>query len=300
MSLSEKSNKKFKEYLETSGEIGDVERIQPPIALVKGLPNVYLREIVCFDNETQGVVTALLGESVEVLLLAKEPVIVGTKVTRSKKLLSIVVGQGLLVQSINPMGDPIYNNVFVTNLDEERILDIQAQGVASRVRISETLETGVTAVDLMIPLGKGQRELIIGDRKIGKTEFLFQTILNQARAGAIVIYTSIGKKRTAIKQLEEFVSNAKIKENVVLVSTSASDSLGSIYLTPYSAMTIAESFRDKGKDVLIVFDDFSTHAKYYREMSLIAKKFPGREAYPGDIFYAHARLLERGRFKVES
>jgi len=294
-----KNKLNYVQYLEKTKEIGYVREVFSPVILVEGLPNVAVNELVCFEDETLGVVSSLNAKYVEILSLDVQIVKPGIKVTRTKTFLSIPLGEGLLGKSIDSLGNPIYDNVMLNEPEEYRPIDTPSSGISTRAKITEPLETGVTSVDLMVPLGKGQRELIIGDRKIGKTTFLYQTMLSQVKKGTIVIYASIGKQRNSIKQLESFVDRSKIRDKTIIIASSASDPLGHIYLTPYSAITIAEYFRDKGKDVLVILDDLTTHARYYREMSLIAKKFPGREAYPGDIFYAHARLLERaGLFHV--
>ena len=172
-------------------------------------------------------------------------------------------------------------------------------GIEHREKITETFETGVSVVDLMVPLGKGQRELVLGDRKVGKTEFLLQTMLTQAKNGAVCIYAAIGKKKLDIKKAEDFVVKNHIQNSTVIMSSSSTDPLGIIYITPYAAMTLAEYFRDNGYNVFLILDDLFTHAKFYREISLVGKRFPGRNSYPGDIFYTHSRLLERaGNFKT--
>jgi len=289
----------YQKSLKETSEIGYVKEVLPPIVLVQGLPKVSVNEIVVFENNVVGVVNTLSSNYVEILLLSAFVPKIGQKVTRTNTYLSIPVGNYLLGSSVDSLGNTIYENVFMQEPSDYKNIDSVASGISNRVKITEALETGVTSVDLMIPLGKGQRELIIGDRNIGKTTFLYQTMLSQVKKGTIVVYATIGKQRTAVKQLEEFVDKVKIRDKVVIVASSSSDPLGMIYLTPYSAMTIAEYFRDLGSDVLVVLDDLTTHGRFYREMSLIAKKFPGREAYPGDIFYAHARLLERaGLFKI--
>jgi len=292
---------KYSYYLSKTQEIGLVRELLYPIVLVEGLPGVSISELVYFDNDTTGFVTSLSDKYVEILLFDTKSVAVGSKVVRSGDSLSIPVGEVFLGKTIDSLGRPLSSKALILDSAEKRLVDVPPAGISSRVKITQPFETGVTSVDLMIPLGKGQRELIIGDRKIGKSAFLLQTMLKQAKAGTIVIYASIGKTRVSVKQLEEFVTTFGISDKVIIIASSASDSLGSLYLTPYSAMTMAEYFRDKGQDTLVILDDLSSHAKYYREVSLIAKKFPGREAYPGDIFYSHARLLERaGLFKIGS
>ncbi len=179
-------------------------------------------------------------------------------------------------------------------------IDIRPPGIGDRQKINKTFETGVALVDLILPLGKGQRELIIGDRKTGKTNFILQTMLTQARQGVICIYVAIGKKQQAIRKTDDFLKNHGISDMSVIVGTSANDSPGVIYLAPYTGMRIAEYFKEQGRDTVVIFDDLTTHARYYRQISLLIKRFPGRNSYPADIFYAHARLLERaGNFIVK-
>lgn len=287
------TDNKYNYFLNKSQEIGIVKELLYPIVLIEGLPGVSISELVYFENDTIGFVTSLSEKYVEVLLFDSKSVTVGSKVVRTGEPLSIPVGEMFLGKTIDSLGRPLSSETLILDASEKRLVDIPSSGISSRVKITEPFETGVTTVDLMVPLGKGQRELVIGDRKIGKSAFLLQTMLRQAKSGTIVIYASIGKTRVSVKQLEEFVAEFGISDKVILIASSASESLGTLYLTPYSAMTMAEYFRDKGQDTLVILDDLSSHAKYYREVSLIAKKFPGREAYPGDIFYSHARLLER-------
>jgi len=176
---------------------------------------------------------------------------------------------------------------------EEVPLEKESIKILDRKTVDKPLTTGVNLVDLVVPLSRGQRELVIGDRKTGKTEFLRQAILSQASIGAICIYAVIGQKRAETIKLREFLKKNNVTSNTIVVSSSSSDAAGLIYLTPFTAMTIAEHFRDKGMDVLLILDDMTTHARVYREISLLARRFPGRASYPGDIFYLHAKLIER-------
>jgi len=294
-------NDKFREYLNDTKETGSVVQVLHPMLYVDGLPGAKINEVVAFETGQIGFVTSLGREYVEILALSNEEASVDTRVARSNRFIDVPVGKFLLGHCINPLGATLGEEVVVySGIGEFRPINMAAPGVAERAKITEPFETGVSIVDLMIPLGKGQRELVIGDRKVGKTEFLLQTMLSQARKGTVVVYGSIGKRGLSTKKVAEFVKESGIKDKVIIVSSSASDPLGLIFLTPYVAMTIAEYFRDFGQDTLVILDDLTLHAKYYREMSLIAKKFPGREAYPGDIFYTHSRLLERaGNFKTD-
>lgn len=286
--------KNFQEYLTEIGEIGYVEEITHAVAYVSGLPTASPHELVIFETGDIGYILSLREDMLEVLLFSREAIKEGTRVTRTKEFLQVHAGMHLLGKSINPFGkalDPgqIWQEKDIVLMDIDRPPD----GISSRKRISSTFETGVGLVDLVLPLGKGQRQLVIGDRKTGKTNFLLQTILTQARRGAVCIYVGIGKKRLAIKKVEEFMRQEKITEQCIIVASTAQDPSGVIYLTPYTGMTIAEYFKEQGKDVLIILDDLTTHARYYREISLLIRRFPGRNSYPADIFYSHARLLER-------
>jgi len=282
-------------------EVGYVRKIVHPVVYVEGLPGATANEIIYFESGELGVVTSLTEEFVEICVYGRDTVSFGERAARSGKTLGVNVGAGLLGNVIDPLGVSLYDNVVINNLDEFRQIDRAPLGISSRKRVEEPLETGVTIVDLLIPLGKGQRELVIGDRNTGKTEFVMQMLLNQVRKGAICIYAGIGRKMHSIKQVEEYFRENNILDRSVIVATSSSDPIGLINVTPYTAMTVAEYFRDKGNDVVLVLDDLTTHAKYYRELSLISKCFPGRDAYPGDVFHAHAKLLERaGNFILKN
>jgi len=296
--MNERTEETFNLYLSKSNEIGYVAKIVNSILYVDGIPDVRINEIIMSDDGAYGLVTALTDDYVEILLLTENTVKVGNKITRTKRSLVLDVGSNMVGKTIYA-DKKLFDSVYASSKKKKyRKIDLIPTGISTRKKIGETLETGISIVDLIVPLGKGQRELLIGDRKTGKTEFIYQIMINQAKCNAIVIYALIGKSRINIKKAEEFVKNTKISENTIIVASGSSEPLGSIYLTPYIAMTIAEYFRDMGKDAVVILDDLSTHAKVYREISLISRKFPGREAYPGDIFFEHARLLERaGCFK---
>lgn len=285
--------KDFNFYIEATSEVGFVQQIENVISYVDGLPGVKPEEIVLFETGEFGVVLSLARNTVEVLLLSDNTVRHGTKVVRTNEFLKIPVGKSLLGQIIDPLGNPITPMKRSKTPFSYRGINNPATGILSRKTITRQLETGMPIVDLIMPLGFGQRELVIGDRKTGKTNFLMQAILNQATQNNICIYAAIGKKKLDIKEAENFFRKHGIMEKVIIVASGFQDSIGITYLTPYSAMTVAEYFRDEGFDVLLILDDLTSHAKFYREMSLLGKKFPGRNSYPGDMFYTHAKLLER-------
>lgn len=288
----------FQQNLKKTGEYGIVFKVSHPIVFIEGLPSVKSNEVLLFESGQKGEAFAVDRGKVEARIFSHEPIVVGTKVTRTDELLSIPVGRELLGQSIDPLGDPIDPNVSYTKPTETREMHVQPSGISQRVKITKPLLTGTTLIDLMIPLGMGQRELVIGDRKTGKTSILMTTIKKQVYEGVVAIYAGIGKKKSDIKKIQEFFMMENIINNMVIVATSSYDSPSLIYQTPYAAMSVAEYFRDQGIHTLLILDDLSTHAKFYRELALLARRFPGRDSYPGDIFYTHSRLLERaGNFK---
>lgn len=293
------SNNAFNTFLDRIGEFGVVEEIKHPIATLSGLPKAKPSEIVLLETGEIGEVFMIDRESVKVMIFSNTPVRVGTRVVRTDNVLSIPVGDELIGQVITPLGVPIINRQNFRPPATMREVDQSVKRVDERARIDEPLNTGVAVIDLLIPLGKGQRELVIGDRKTGKTAFFNTVIKQQIREGAVVIYAAIGKKKGEIKRLVEYFQSAGVLEKMIFVATDSQDASSSIFLTPFSAMTIAEYFRDKGRDVLVLYDDLTTHAKFYREVSLLSNRFPGRDSYPGDIFFTHAKLLERaGKCKI--
>ncbi|OGM24063.1 hypothetical protein A2715_02700 [Candidatus Woesebacteria bacterium RIFCSPHIGHO2_01_FULL_39_32] len=292
--------KDFNYYLDSLGEIGFVEELMHSLIYASGLPRVHPGELVLFESGDLGQVFSLTPEKIEVLLLTRANLKVGSKLVRTDTRMQIPVGVGLLGRVIDPLGNPL-DGAKLTDTEDVRTVDIAPPKIVERVEVQKPLITGVTLVDLVVPLGCGQRELVIGDRKTGKTDFLLQSMVTQAKLGSICIYAQIGQKQFDIKKMSEFFAETGIKKNTVLVASSSSDPAGVVFQTPYTAMTIAEYFRDKGLDVLLILDDMTTHARNYREISLLAKRFPGRASYPGDIFYVHARLIERaGNFKKGS
>lgn len=289
--------KDFQYYLDNIGEIGYVAQCVHSLVYVSGLPEAHPNEVVIFENGDMGLVLSLSRDHLEVLVFTNTQVRVGVKVVRTGEHIKIGVGEELLGRMIDPLGIPLDKKGGLKETVAS-LIDINPPKIVDRKNVEKPFLTGVALVDLISPLGKGQRELIIGDRKTGKTEFLLQTMITQAKLGTVCIYAVIGQKQIDIKRLHEFFISEGILQNTIIVASSSSDPAGLLYLTPYSAMTIAEYFKDKGMDVLLVLDDMTTHARNYREISLLARRFPGRNSYPGDIFYIHARLVERaGSFK---
>ncbi|OGK24890.1 hypothetical protein A2954_03455 [Candidatus Roizmanbacteria bacterium RIFCSPLOWO2_01_FULL_37_12] len=293
--------KSYQYYLKRIGEYGNVSEVHFPIATVIGLPHVKPEELVIFEDGKLGEVFSLDKDESQVLLFSKDPVRTGIQVTRTDTAISIPVGKKLLGKIINPLGSSFFDGSQIDGLYESVQLDNPVKTIAERKRIKRSFLTGISIVDLLLPLGKGQRELVIGDRKIGKSAFLLTMIKNQIAQGSIIVYAAIGKKKSDIKKLQEFFTKEKLLTSTVFVASDPFDSPSLIFVTPYTAMSIAEYFRDLGTDVVVIFDDLSTHAKFYREVALLGGRFPGRDSYPGDIFYIHARLLERaGNFSHKS
>lgn len=293
--------KNYQYYLKKIGEYGNVSEVHYPIATVVGLPHVKPEEIVIFEDGRLGEVFSLSKNSAQVLLFSKDPVKTGVQVTRTDSAVSVPVGKNLLGKIINPLGSSFFDGAEIEGLKDTADLDRPIVSIAERKRIKKPFLTGITLIDLLLPLGKGQRELVIGDRKTGKSSFLLTAIKNQITQGSLVVYAAIGKKKSDIKKLEEFFKKEKLSGSAVIVASDPFDSPSLIFQTPYTAMAIAEYFKDQGTDVVIIYDDLSTHAKFYREMALLGGRFPGRDSYPGDIFHIHAKLLERaGNFIYEN
>lgn len=284
--------KAFQDYLTEFSEVGFVDQILGCIVVATGIPSVKPQEIVLFENGEIGQIMTLKEDLVEVLLLTKNTISVGTRVVRTGDFLSIMLSNEVLGSTMNPLGY-IIEPAKILKKPVQKYIEIHPPELTARKPIEKQLETGVSLVDLVIPLGIGQRELVIGDRKTGKTEFLYQTMITQAQKGVVCIYAVIGQKKIDSLLLDQFLKESGIRDKTVLISSSSSDAPGLIYLTPYVAMTVAEYFKDQGVDVLLILDDMTTHARSYREIALMARRLPGRGSYPADIFYSHARLVER-------
>lgn len=291
----------FNYYLNLTDEIGYVEQVTDAIIYVSGLPMVKPEEIVVFETGEFGQVFSIEPEIVEILIFSKNSIKPGVRVARTNESLHVPTGVELLGRVINPVGLAIDGERSIKAPKDKRPINVIPAGITKRSAITKPFETGVLIVDMAIPLGHGQRELVVGDRKTGKTSILTRSILTQTRKGNICIYGAIGKKKIDVKKIQEFFRKEGVLDKMIIVAAVSEDPAGLIYLTPYTAMAMSEYFRDQGKDVLVVLDDLSTHAKFYREIALLGKKFPGRNSYPSDIFYVHARLMERaGNFKTEN
>src|SRR3989338_1593861 len=286
--------KDYKYYLEKFGEYGEVVDIKHSLVVVEGLPNLRINEIVVFEEGGFGQVTDISDGLCRVALLEKSTQIKsGEKVSRTDSLLTVPVGIEFLGTMIDPMGKIIAPENKKVLRAGYRSIETEIGGIDKRAKINKQLLTGVTMVDMLLPLGDGQKELIIGDRKTGKTSFLLTTVRNQIKLKKIVIFATIGKKKTDIKKLYDYFVAEKLIDRMIFIVSGSDDSENLIHLTPYTAMTMAEYFKDQGVDTLVILDDLSIHAKNYREIAINSEKFPGRESYPGDIFYLHAHLLER-------
>ena len=283
----------FKHYTEKTKEIGYIAALTHSIAWVSGLPTLKLGEMIITEHGEMGMVHGLNKKTAEVLMFGAENLKIGERAAKTDKAFQIPVSQKLLGRIINPLCSPIDGLGPVTG--EKKYLSVQreAPGVTHRAKVNKPLETGVMIVDLLIPIGYGQRELVIGDAKTGKTAFLLQTITSQAKKGVICIYVAIGKEAAAVKIAEEYLKEMEVFDKTIMVVSTPEDPNAINYLAPFSGMTIAEYFRDQGKKVLVIFDDLTAHAKFYREISLLLKRIPGRASYSGDIFHIHAALLER-------
>ena len=274
-------------------ENGTVITVGDGIATVYGLRSCMANELLRFEDGSFGVAQNLEEETVSVAILSdRDNIHEGSAVYRSGEALSVPVGEGLLGRVVNALGEPIDGKGPVVTT-ETRPVESPAPGIIERKGVSVPLQTGIIAIDSMIPIGRGQRELIIGDRQTGKTTIAVDTIMNQRATGVICIYVAIGQKRTSVVQIAQELSRAGAMPYTIIVSASAAESAPLQYIAPYSGCAMAEYFRAQGKDVLIIYDDLSKHAVAYRALSLLIRRPPGREAFPGDVFYLHSRLLER-------
>ncbi len=274
-------------------ETGKVILVGDGIARVYGLRNCMANELLEFEGGSFGVAQNLEDETVSVAILYdKNNIREGSAVHRTGKVVSVPVGEALLGRVVSALGRPIDGKGPI-ECDMTRPIESEAPGIIERQSVCVPLQTGIKAIDSMIPIGRGQRELIIGDRQTGKTEIAVDTIINQKGTGVICIYVAIGQKSTSVAQLVNELNRNGAMEYTIVVSASASESAPLQYIAPYSGCAMAEYFREQGKDVLIVYDDLSKHAVAYRALSLLIRRPPGREAYPGDVFYLHSRLLER-------
>ncbi len=280
-------------------ETGKVILVGDGIARVYGLRSCMANELLEFDGGSFGVAQNLEDETVSVAILSdNNDIREGTTVHRTGKVLSVPVGEKFLGRVVNALGEPIDGKGPIEN-SGTRPIESEAPGIIERKSVSVPLQTGIKAIDSMIPIGRGQRELIIGDRQTGKTEIVIDTIINQKNTDVICIYVAIGQKSSSVAQLASELARNNAMANTIIVSATAAESAPLQYIAPYSACAMAEYFREKGRDVLIIYDDLSKHAVAYRALSLLIRRPPGREAYPGDVFYLHSRLLERAACVAE-
>ena len=274
-------------------DTGTTIMIGDGIARVSGLDKCMANELVLFPNGAYGMALNLEENSVAVVMLGDdEDIKEGDVVKRTGHVVSVPVGEGLIGRVVNALGQPVDGKGPV-DAKEHRPIEHNAPGIIERKGVSVPLQTGIKAIDSMIPIGRGQRELIIGDRQTGKTVIALDTIINQKGKDVICIYVAIGQKCSTVAQLVDTLTAAGAMDYTIVVSATASELSPLQYIAPYSGCSMAEYFMDQGKDVLIVYDDLSKHAVAYRTLSLLLKRSPGREAYPGDVFYLHSRLLER-------
>jgi len=274
-------------------ETGKIVSYADGVAQVYGLSNVMAGEMVEFEEGTKGLVMNLEESSVGVVILgAGTDLKEGMSVKRLGTLLKVPVGDALLGRVVNALGEPIDGKGPI-EATEYRFVEEKAPGIMARKSVHEPLATGIKAIDALVPIGRGQRELIIGDRQTGKTTVALDSIINQKGNGVVSIYVAVGQKESTIAQVVRRLEEHGAMENTIIVSATASEAAALQFLAPYTGVTMGEYFRDNARHGLIVYDDLSKHAVAYREMSLILRRPPGREAYPGDVFYIHSRLLER-------
>ena len=284
--------KNYEAKLETS-ETGVVILVGDGIAKASGLDKCMAGELVEFPNGSYGMAQNLEEETVSIVILGTDSGIKeGDIVKRTGKVVSVPVGEGFVGRVVNALGEPIDGKGAVATA-AYRPIEMPAPGIIDREPVNQPLQTGIKAIDSMIPIGKGQRELIIGDRQTGKTTIATDTILNQKGKDVICIYVAIGQKRSTVAQIVEELNAGGAMDYTIVVSATASELAPMQYIAPYTGCTMGEYFMHHGKDVLVIYDDLSKHAVAYRAISLLIRRPPGREAYPGDVFYLHSRLLER-------
>src|ERR1700678_807205 len=274
-------------------EVGLVTRVSTGIATVSGLPEVGFEELVRFPSGTYGIAFNIDQTEVSVILLGDcETIQVGDQVARTGRVMDVTVGEGLLGRVIDPLGKPLDDRGALIGT-ERRPVERPAPPIMDRAAVVVPLQTGLTVIDAMIPIGRGQRELILGDRQTGKTAIAVDAILNQRGKNVICVYCAIGQRASAVAKVVAQLRESSAMDYCIVVVAEGNEAPGLGYIAPYAATSIAEHLMEAGRDVLIVYDDLTQHARAYRELSLLLRRPPGREAFPGDIFYIHSRLLER-------
>ncbi|MBR1825910.1 MAG: F0F1 ATP synthase subunit alpha [Alphaproteobacteria bacterium] len=274
-------------------EVSIVQSISAGTAVVSGLENAQMDEMLSFPHNVQGMVQTLNRNSVGVVFLDNPDLIkAGDRVTRTGHVLDVPVSENMLGRVINPLGEPLDGRGPYA-YDERRPVEVEAVPIMDRAPVDTPLQTGIKAVDAFTPIGRGQRELILGDRQTGKTAIALDAIINQKGNGVICIYCAVGQRNSAVASVIDDLQKYGVSAQTIIVSATADDEAGMQFIAPYAATSIGEYFMEKGRDVLVVYDDLTNHARAYRQMSLLLRRPPGREAYPGDIFYIHSRLLER-------
>ena len=291
-SVIQEQIKRYKNTLQVD-DVGTVIQVGDGIARVHGLEKCMSGELLEFPGEVYGMALNLEEDGVGAVLLGPDNEIKeGDTVKRTKRIVEVPVGDHLVGRVVNSLGQPLDGKGPIKS-EHFRPIEQNAPGIIERQSVFQPLQTGIKAIDSMIPIGRGQRELIIGDRQTGKTAIVIDTIINQKHENTICIYVAIGQKKSTVVQLAKMLEDNGALDYTIIVSASASDPAPLQYIAPFSGVTMAEEFMYAGKDVLIVYDDLSKHAVAYRAMSLLLRRPPGREAYPGDVFYLHSRLLER-------
>ena len=275
-------------------EVGVVVEVGDGIARVMGLPHIMANEMITFECGSIGIAFNLEEETIGAIVLGDYTAIKeGSKVSRLKRILEVPVGEALLGRVVNPLGTPIDGRGEI-NSDKKRVIEFPAPGIADRQSVKEPLQTGIKAIDSMTPIGRGQRQLIIGDRSTGKTSIALDTIINQKGKDVICVYVAIGQKASTVAGVVNTLRHYGALDYTIVVAATASDSAPLQYIAPYSGCAMAEYFMyEEKKDTLVVYDDLSKQANAYRQISLLLRRPPGREAFPGDVFYLHSRLLER-------
>ena len=292
MSILKEAVEQFEDSA-TKNEVGFVDTVGDGIATISGLEHAMYGEVVVFENGTKGMVQDITEDGIGVILFDQEGTIgQGTKVSRTKRQAGMPVSDAFVGRVVDPLGNPI-DGLGPIDAKEMRPVEEPAPSIIDRKPVTTPMETGILAIDSMFPIGRGQRELIIGDRQTGKTSIALDTILNQKGKRCICIYVSIAQKASTVANLVNTLKKNDAMDYTIVVTSTAADAASLQYIAPYSATSLAEYFMHQGKDVLVVYDDLSKHAVAYRTISLLLGRSPGREAYPGDVFYLHSRLLER-------